>query len=71
MLSFKILWCDDTLEGGYNTYTLNYFLVDSKVEVKEIRFQNSGRDPFPLLLKKQKLPKKPILTHYPGMNLAK
>ena len=41
------------------------------VEVNEIRFQNSGKDPFPLLLKKQKLPKKPIHTYYPGMNMAK
>lgn len=71
VLSFKVLWHDDTLEGGYNYFTLNYFLADSTVEVKEIRFQNSGRDPFPLLLRKQKLPKKPILTHYPGMSLTK
>ena len=46
-------------------------MADSKVEVKEIRYQNSGRDPFPLLLKKQKLPKEPIHTYYPGMTLAK
>lgn len=71
VLSFKVLWYDPTLEGGYNYFTLNYFLADSTVEVKELRFQNSGRDPFPLLLKKQKLPKEPILTHYPGMSLTK
>jgi hypothetical protein len=47
---------------------LNYFLADGTVEVKEVRFQNSGRDPFPLLLKKQKLAKVPIQTYYPGMS---
>ena len=65
------MWHDKTLEGGVSYFTFNYFLADSTVEVKEIRFQNSGRDPFPLLLKKQKLPKEAILTHYPGMSMAK
>jgi hypothetical protein len=71
VLSFKVLWPDNTLEGGVNHFQLNYFLADDTVEVKEIRFQNSGKDPFPLLLKKQKLPKKAIQTCYPGMNMAK
>ena len=71
VLSFRVVWQDSTLEGGMNHYTLNYFLADSMVEVKEIRFQNSGRDPFPLLLNKQKLPKKAINTVYPGMSLQK
>lgn len=71
VLSFKTLWQDDTLEGGFNYFTINYFLADDTVEVKEMRFQNSGKDPFPLLLKKQKLPKKAINTVYPGMSLKK
>jgi len=50
---------------------MNYFLADGTVEVKEIFRQNSGKDPFPLLLRRSKLPKKPILTHYPGMTLKK
>ena len=65
------MWNDSTLEGGYNYYTLNYFLADGTVEVKEIRFQNSGRDPFPLLLNKEKLPKKAVNTVYPGMSLQR
>ena len=71
VLSFKIVWYDSTLEGGHNFYTLNYFLADDSVEVKEIRNQNSGRDPFPLLLNRQKLPKKAINTVYPGMSLKR
>lgn len=71
VLSFKILWNDASLEGGFSYFTLNYFLADDSVEVKEMRFQNSGRDPFPLLLSKQKLPKKAINTVYPGMSLKK
>jgi hypothetical protein len=46
-------------------------LADDTVEVKEISEQNSGKDSFPLLLRRSKLPKDPLLTHYPGMNLKK
>ena len=41
------------------------------MEVAEIKVQNSGLDNFPLMLKKQKVPKTPIMTHYPGMSLKK
>lgn len=69
VLSFKVLWDDVTYDGGEKPYVLNYFLADSQIEVKEIRLQNSGKDPFPMMLKRQKLPLKPNLTHYPGMSL--
>jgi len=46
----------DSLYGDVMKYTLNYFLADDTVEIKEERRANSGRDPFPLLLKRQKLP---------------
>jgi len=71
VLSFSILWEDTSYDGGDKYYTLNFFLSDNSVEVKEINTQNSGRTPFPKLLKRQKLAKKPLLTHYPGMSLRK
>lgn len=69
VLVFNILWEDRTYDGGDKYYILDYFLSDGKIEVKEINTQNSGRFPFPMLLKKQKLAKAPILTHCPGMSL--
>jgi hypothetical protein len=69
VLAFNILWEDKTYDGGDKYYILNYFLSDGRIEVKEINTQNSGRFPFPMLLKKQKLAKAPILTHCPGMSL--
>ena len=69
VLSFKILWQDNSYDGGEKYYSLNYFLSDKKIEVKEVNTQNSGRFPFPMLLKKQMLAKTPILTHCPGMSL--
>lgn len=71
VLSFSILWEDNSYDGGDKYYTLNFFLSDNSVEVKEINTQNSGRTPFPKLLKRQKLAKRPLLTHYPGMSLKK
>ena len=69
VLSFNILWEDRSYDGGDKFYVFNYYLSDGKVEVKEINTQNSGRFPFPMLLKKQRLAKAPILTHCPGMSL--
>ncbi|EGR27327.1 flagellar microtugule protofilament ribbon protein, putative [Ichthyophthirius multifiliis] len=71
VLSFNILWNDISLEGGLNYFVLNYFLADNQIEIKEIIRHNSGKDPFPLLLNRKRLPKEPILTHYPGMTLKK
>jgi len=71
VLSFDIMWDDKSLEGDVNFYTLNFFLADGNVDVKEVRAVNNGKDSFPLFINKMKLPKVPILTHYPGMSLKK
>ena len=69
VLSFRIKWDDMSYDGGEKFYILNFFLSDNSIEVKEINTQNSGRFAFPMLLKRQKLAKAPILTHCPGMSL--
>lgn len=71
VLSFRILWDDTSYDGGEKQYTLNYFLADQTMEVKEIRVPNSGIDTFPMLLKRMKVPKNAVLTHYPSMSLKK
>jgi hypothetical protein len=71
VLSYSVLWEDRSYDGGDKLYTLNFFLSDNSVEVKEINEQNNGKTPFPMLLKRQKLAKTPILTHCPGMSLKK
>ena len=65
------MWEDNSLEGDVNFFTLEYYLADSTVDIKEVKKVNNGKDPFPLFMKKGKLPKVPILTHYPGMSLKK
>lgn len=69
VLAFNILWEDTSYDGGDKFYILNFFLSDQSVEVKEINEANNGKIPFPMLLKRKKLAKQPILTHYPGMSL--
>ena len=69
VLSFNILWEDTTYDGGDKFFVLNFFLSDGSVEVKEINEPNNGKIPFPMLLKRKKLAKQPLLTHYPGMSL--
>ncbi len=59
VLRFFCTW-DEPLPGGEierRPFRLHYFLADDTVEVLEVSEPNSGRDPFPLLLKRMKLPK--------------
>lgn len=39
------------------TYKLFYFLEDDTVSIKELKENQEGRDYFPMMLRKQKLPK--------------
>ncbi len=36
---------------------MHYHLVDDSIEVREVQKPNNGRDPFPILLRRQSLPK--------------
>ncbi|KAJ8734012.1 hypothetical protein PYW07_014563 [Mythimna separata] len=59
VLSFDVVWDDrDSAFGELKDYKLLYFLQDDTIAIKEIHDGKGGKDPFPLLLKKTKLPKK-------------
>ena len=58
MLRFYSVWDDrDSMFGEMRPYIIQFYLVNDTVEVREAHEPNDGRDPFPLLLKRQKLPK--------------
>lgn len=59
VLKFWCVWDDPTLYGEKRKYIMHYFLADDTIEVAEIHQPNSGRDAFPQLLKRCKLPKVP------------
>ena len=52
---FKLKSCMYILK--ISLQVLHYYLVDDCVEVREVQKPNNGRDPFPILLRKQRLPK--------------
>ena len=57
VLRFDALWDDSTsLAGDVMQYTIHYFLADDTIEVCEFHSNNDGRDPYPLLVKRMKLP---------------
>lgn len=69
VLRFFALWDDsDSLYGEKRPVTIHYYLVDDSVEICEHQLPNSGRDPFPVLLHRQKIPKciKPKCEPFPS-----
>jgi len=60
VLRFWCVWDDRTiLYGDRRPYVLHYFLEDDSVEILEVNENNSGKDPFPVFLKRGRLPKSP------------
>lgn len=58
VLRFYACWDDrGSLFGDRHAYIVHYYLSDDTVEVLEVHARNSGRDPFPKLLNRMKLPK--------------
>ncbi|KAM4600619.1 EF-hand domain-containing protein 1 [Polymixia lowei] len=59
VLRFFALWDNaDSLYGETRPVSIQYYLVDDTVEIREVHEPNSGRDPFPVLMRRQRLPKK-------------
>ena len=58
VLRFFALWDDkDTMHKETRLVNIQYYLVDDTVEIREVHQANSGRDPFPVLMRRQRLPK--------------
>ncbi|XP_062267539.1 EF-hand domain-containing protein 1-like [Platichthys flesus] len=59
VLRFFALWDDaHRLYRQTRNVTIHYFLADDTVEIREVHEPNSGRDPFPVVMRRQRLPKK-------------
>uniref|UniRef100_A0A8C5Y6Z2 EF-hand domain-containing protein 1 n=1 Tax=Microcebus murinus TaxID=30608 RepID=A0A8C5Y6Z2_MICMU len=58
VLRFYATWDDtDSMFGECRNYIIHYYLMDDTVEVREVHERNNGRDPFPLLMNRQRMPK--------------
>lgn len=63
----KVLKFYASFEG--EKYIIHFFLADDTIEVREVSIPNSGKDPFPVTFKRQKLPKRFALNQ-PGQTYA-
>ncbi|PNH03302.1 EF-hand domain-containing family member C2 [Tetrabaena socialis] len=64
VLRFWCVWDErNSMYGDRRPYVLHYFLEDDTVEILEINESNSGRDPFPVFLKRGPLPKVSVKTN--------
>ncbi len=63
----KVLKFYARFEGA--PYIVHYFLADDTIEVREVALPNSGKDPFPVTFKRQKLPRQFALNQ-PGQTYA-
>ncbi len=58
VLRFLAAWDNTaTIFGEVLAFQVSYYVADGSVEVREVAQRNSGRDPFPLLLRRSRLPK--------------
>jgi hypothetical protein len=58
VLRFRCYWDDrQSLYGDLRHYRLYYYLSDDTVEAVEVLPRNCGRNPFPHLLRRMRLPK--------------
>uniref|UniRef100_A0A7S0S6H3 EF-hand domain-containing protein n=1 Tax=Chlamydomonas leiostraca TaxID=1034604 RepID=A0A7S0S6H3_9CHLO len=65
VLRFWCIWDDrQSMYGDRRPYVLHYFLEDDTVEILEINENNSGRDPFPVFMRRSPLPKTAQRTGY-------
>ena len=63
----KVLKFYANFEGA--PFIVHYFLADDTIEVREVALPNSGKDPFPVTFKRQKLPRQFSLNQ-PGQTYA-
>lgn len=66
VLRFKGFWDDATLYGARIYFVIHYFLADNSVEINEAHARNSGRDGYPVFLKRGPLYKQNQLQAFPG-----
>ncbi|KIY98702.1 EF-hand domain-containing protein 1 [Monoraphidium neglectum] len=58
VLRFWCVWDDrQGMYGDRRPYVLHFYLEDDTVEINEVHERNSGRDPFPIFVKRGPLPR--------------
>jgi len=55
VLRFKAFWDDTTLYGARAYFVIHYYLADNTLEINEAHCRNSGRDNYPVFMKRSPL----------------
>ncbi|KAH0569663.1 Flagella associated protein [Spironucleus salmonicida] len=65
VLSFNAFWDNrDSAFGEVRNFIIQYFLADDNIQVLEDLPANCGRDPWPVFLRKQKVPRSRTITMF-------
>ncbi|KAK3580258.1 hypothetical protein CHS0354_012787 [Potamilus streckersoni] len=70
VLRFFCIWDDrDAMFGEMRPFVIHYYLVDDTLEIREVHTPNDGRDPFPVLIGRHKVPKdrSNVESSFPGV----
>lgn len=58
VLRFYAVWDDRSqMFGEQREFVIHYYLVNDTMEIREVHKANDGRDPFPILITRHKIPK--------------
>jgi len=72
VLRFFCVWDDrDNMFGELRKFVIHYYLVDDTLEVREVHTANDGRDPFPILINRHRVPKDryDVKSVFPGITM--
>lgn len=68
VLRFYAIWDDrEQLFGEVRKFIVHFYLADDTLEIREVHHANNGRDPFPILISRQRMPRKLIPKTYPSV----
>lgn len=57
VLRFDAIYDDrDSLFGDVRAFIFHYYVVNDTLEIREVYSKNDGRDPYPVLLRRQRVP---------------
>ncbi|XP_059841391.1 EF-hand domain-containing protein 1 isoform X2 [Hypanus sabinus] len=72
VLRYFAYWDDqENTPGECHHYVIHYFLADGTVEIREVYEKNDGREPFPMLVGRKRLPKTLQQSHgsFPSISM--
>jgi len=68
VLRFWAIWDErEQLYGEVRKFLVHFYMADDTLEIREMHTPNNGRDPFPILVSRQRFPRRLIPKTYPSV----